>query len=144
MIYLRVPFADPVHRQIDAGDHRKALAATEGLLKELKQLDDKIILTEVFLLESRAAHAIQNIPRAKVCGALSVPQKAQADISPRPHLLPLVRQRTRSTALPSSKPLSIFSQALSTRTTRTTRRVIPTSSKRLKGLPKWTRRISGR
>lgn len=29
-------------------------------------LDDKIILTEVFLLESRAAHALQNLPRAKV------------------------------------------------------------------------------
>lgn len=39
---------------------------TEALLKELKQLDDKIILTEVYLLESRAAHAIQNLPRAKV------------------------------------------------------------------------------
>lgn len=40
---------------------------SEELLRELKQLDDKIILTEVFLLESRAAHAIQNLPRAKVC-----------------------------------------------------------------------------
>ena len=44
---------------------------TETLLKELKQLDDKIILTEVFLLESRAAHAIQNLPRAKVSSYLS-------------------------------------------------------------------------
>ncbi|GFZ49123.1 26S proteasome regulatory subunit RPN6 [Saitozyma sp. JCM 24511] len=51
--------------QIDAGNHRIALTMTENLLKELKQLDDKIILTEVFLLESRAAHAIQNLPRAK-------------------------------------------------------------------------------
>lgn len=42
------------------------MTATETLLKELKQLDDKIILTEVYLLESRAAHAIQNLPRAKV------------------------------------------------------------------------------
>jgi 26S proteasome regulatory subunit N6 len=52
--------------QIDAENYRQALTMTEGLLKELKQLDDKIILTEVFLLESRAAHAIQNLPRAKV------------------------------------------------------------------------------
>lgn len=51
---------------IDAQNYRKALSMTEALLKELKQLDDKIILTEVFLLESRAAHAIQNMPRAKV------------------------------------------------------------------------------
>lgn len=54
-------------RYIDAQNYRKALAMTEVLLKELKQLDDKIILTEVYLLESRAAHAIQNLPRAKVC-----------------------------------------------------------------------------
>jgi hypothetical protein len=51
---------------IDAEQYRVALTMTETLLKELKQLDDKIILTEVFLLESRAAHAIQNLPRAKV------------------------------------------------------------------------------
>ncbi|RSH88203.1 26S proteasome regulatory subunit rpn6 [Apiotrichum porosum] len=50
---------------IDAQNYRQALGMTEDLLKELKQLDDKIILTEVFLLESRAAHAIQNLPRAK-------------------------------------------------------------------------------
>lgn len=57
---------DLVHSHIDAENYREALAMTEVLLKELKQLDDKIILTEVFLLESRAAHAIQNMPRAKV------------------------------------------------------------------------------
>ncbi|ODN87098.1 26S proteasome regulatory subunit N6 [Cryptococcus wingfieldii CBS 7118] len=51
--------------QLDAGQYRPALTAIEGLLKELKQLDDKIILTEVYLLESRAAHAIQNHTRAK-------------------------------------------------------------------------------
>jgi hypothetical protein len=54
---------------LDAGNYRQALTMTEGLLKELKQLDDKIILTEVYLLESRAAHAIQNLPRAKVLNA---------------------------------------------------------------------------
>jgi len=51
--------------QIDAQNYRQAITMTETLLKELKMLDDKIILTEVFLLESRAAHAIQNFPRAK-------------------------------------------------------------------------------
>jgi 26S proteasome regulatory subunit N6 len=55
---------------IDAQNYRKALSMTEVLLKELKQLDDKIILTEVFLLESRAAHAIQNMPRAKVSNSM--------------------------------------------------------------------------
>lgn len=52
--------------QLDAGNHQPALNKTEELLKELKMLDDKIILTEVFLLESRASHALQNLPRAKV------------------------------------------------------------------------------
>ncbi|WWC87200.1 uncharacterized protein L201_002086 [Kwoniella dendrophila CBS 6074] len=51
--------------QIDSEQYRTALTMTEALLKELKQLDDKIILTEVYLLESRAAHAVQNLPRAK-------------------------------------------------------------------------------
>ena len=53
-------------RQIDTEQYRTALSMTENLLKELKQFDDKIILTEVYLLESRAAHAIQNMPRSKV------------------------------------------------------------------------------
>lgn len=53
-------------RQIDAEEYRTALAATDALLKELKQLDDKIILTEVYLLESRAAHSVSNLIRAKV------------------------------------------------------------------------------
>ncbi|ORX34352.1 hypothetical protein BD324DRAFT_609994 [Kockovaella imperatae] len=51
--------------QIDTEQYRTALNMTDNLLKELKLLDDKIILTEVYLLESRASHAIQNMPRAK-------------------------------------------------------------------------------
>jgi len=54
------------HRYIDSEQYRTALSSTDGLLKELKQFDDKIILTEVYMLESRAAHSIQNLPRAKV------------------------------------------------------------------------------
>jgi len=66
-------------RQIDAENYRQALTMTETLLKELKQLDDKIILTEVFLLESRAAHAIQNLPRAKVSFFFLPKRHQQAD-----------------------------------------------------------------
>jgi hypothetical protein len=58
-------------RYIDSEQYRTALSSTDGLLKELKQFDDKIILTEVYMLESRAAHSIQNLPRAKV--SLSLP-----------------------------------------------------------------------
>jgi 26S proteasome regulatory subunit N6 len=55
-----------IARYIDSEQYRVALNSTDSLLKELKQLDDKIILTEVYMLESRAAHAIQNMARAKV------------------------------------------------------------------------------
>ena len=55
-----------IDRYIDSEQYRTALTSTDGLLKELKQFDDKIILTEVYMLESRAAHSIQNLPRAKV------------------------------------------------------------------------------
>jgi hypothetical protein len=57
-------------RYIDSEQYRTALSSTDGLLKELKQFDDKIILTEVYMLESRAAHSIQNLPRAKVSSFL--------------------------------------------------------------------------
>ncbi|KDN41867.1 PCI-domain-containing protein [Tilletiaria anomala UBC 951] len=44
---------------------REALPLINELLKELKKLDDKMILTEVHLLESRVNHAISNFPKAK-------------------------------------------------------------------------------
>lgn len=42
-----------------------ALLLVSALLKELKQLDDKQMLTEVHLLESRVNHSLENIPKAK-------------------------------------------------------------------------------
>ena len=42
-----------------------ALALIGSLLKELKKLDDKLALVEVFLLESRCYHALRNIPKAR-------------------------------------------------------------------------------
>jgi 26S proteasome regulatory subunit N6 len=41
-----------------------------NLLKELKKLDDKMILTEVHLLESRIRHALSDPPKAKVTPCL--------------------------------------------------------------------------
>lgn len=45
---------------------RDALTLITTLLRELKRLDDKMILTQVHLLESRVSHALSNLPKAKV------------------------------------------------------------------------------
>ncbi len=41
----------------------QALAIISSLLRELKRLDDKQMLTEVYLLESRVNHILENIPK---------------------------------------------------------------------------------
>ncbi|KAF5311217.1 hypothetical protein D9611_013042 [Ephemerocybe angulata] len=53
------------HRQLDTQQYRPALALIDTLLTELKRLDDKMILTEVHLLESRVYRGIGNFPKAK-------------------------------------------------------------------------------
>lgn len=43
----------------------KALSIIDDLLKELKKLDDKQMLTETHLTEARIYHSLQNIPKSK-------------------------------------------------------------------------------
>eukprot|EP01031_Cornospumella_fuschlensis_P035136 gene35136-42555_t len=43
----------------------RALEVVNGLLPELKKLDDKQMLTEVHLTEARIYHALENLPKAK-------------------------------------------------------------------------------
>uniref|UniRef100_A0A0K3CGU6 BY PROTMAP: gi/647401714/emb/CDR48069.1/ RHTO0S16e00606g1_1 [Rhodosporidium toruloides] n=1 Tax=Rhodotorula toruloides TaxID=5286 RepID=A0A0K3CGU6_RHOTO len=50
---------------IDNQNYKDALSLINSLLRELKKLDDKMILTEVHLLESRVNHALANMPKAK-------------------------------------------------------------------------------
>jgi 26S proteasome regulatory subunit N6 len=54
------------NRYIESANYREALTLITSLLRELKRLDDKMILTEVHLLESRVNHALANLPKSKV------------------------------------------------------------------------------
>nr|NVI77751.1 regulatory particle non-ATPase 6 [Cucujiformia] len=49
----------------DTGMYAEALALGSALLKELKKLDDKNLLVEVQLLESKTYHALSNLPKAR-------------------------------------------------------------------------------
>ncbi|CAO3672885.1 unnamed protein product [Umbelopsis ramanniana] len=50
---------------LDNKMYHQALDLIAQLLKELKRLDDKMMLVEVQLLESRACHALRNIPKSR-------------------------------------------------------------------------------
>ncbi|CCJ29282.1 unnamed protein product [Pneumocystis jirovecii] len=54
-----------VELYIKAQQYTKALQLVETLLIELKRLDDKFQLVEVYLLESQIYYAIKNIPKAR-------------------------------------------------------------------------------
>lgn len=51
---------------LDNRMYTDALSLIAVLLKELKRLDDKMVLVEVQLLESRCYHALRNLPKSKV------------------------------------------------------------------------------
>jgi hypothetical protein len=53
--------------QLDILQYKPAIALIDTLLTELKRLDDKMILTEVHLLESRVYRGIGNLAKSKVC-----------------------------------------------------------------------------
>ncbi|KAK9453151.1 hypothetical protein V1511DRAFT_473348 [Dipodascopsis uninucleata] len=50
---------------IERGAYFDALSLINSLLKELKRLDDKMVLVEVQLFESRVYHALRNIPKSR-------------------------------------------------------------------------------
>jgi 26S proteasome regulatory subunit N6 len=52
---------------LDNKMYPESLALIAELLKELKRLDDKMVLVEVQLLESRVYHALRNLAKSRVC-----------------------------------------------------------------------------
>merc|ERR1712071_111826 len=62
----------------DTGHYQEALADGGKLLKELKKLDDKNLLVEVQLLESKTYHALSNA--RTTANSIYVPPKIQAQL----------------------------------------------------------------
>lgn len=54
------------HRYFENKQYTDALNCIATLLKELKRLDDKMLLLEVQLLESKVHHALRSLPKARV------------------------------------------------------------------------------
>ncbi|KAG1725713.1 proteasome regulatory particle subunit [Suillus paluster] len=73
-----------VSLQLEALQYKLALTRIDALLTELKRLDDKMILTEVHLLESRVYRGIGNLSKAKA--ALTSARTAANSIYCPPHL----------------------------------------------------------
>ncbi|EJD02500.1 PCI-domain-containing protein [Fomitiporia mediterranea MF3/22] len=70
--------------QLETHKYKEALALIGTLLTELKRLDDKLVLTEVHLLESRVYRATGNMPKSKA--ALTSARTAANSIYCPPHL----------------------------------------------------------
>lgn len=73
---------------MDLEKYHDALALSGDLMKELKKMDDKMMLLEINLLESRAYYCMKNFPKSRAAlttartfaNAIYVPPAVQAAI----------------------------------------------------------------
>ena len=90
----------------DSANYDSALKLSSSLLKELKKMDDKNLLVEVLLLESRTYHALSNLPKARAAltsarttaNGIYTPPKMQAALDLQSGILHAADERDFKTA----------------------------------------------
>lgn len=90
----------------DLKNYPDALKLSSSLLRELKKLDDKNLLVEVLLLESKTYHALSNLQKARAAltsarttaNAIYCPPKLQAELDLQSGILHAADERDFKTA----------------------------------------------
>lgn len=90
----------------ETGRYEESLVLCSTLLKELKKLDDKNLLVEVLLLESKTYHGLSNLPKARAAltsarttaNGIYTPPKMQAALDLQSGILHAADERDFKTA----------------------------------------------